>query len=88
MLTIQLKKSSLSFNIEQLTNFSIKTSYFIPHEELVGLYSSYNNWLYFEYMNINYQYQFIIDSVYKGNQFKELVTHWKNNDNFTLIEEK
>ena len=86
--TIQIKKDTLSFNIKEITNFTIKTTYFIPNEELVGLYSSYNNWLLFEYMNKKYVYQFIIDSYYKGNQFKELVVYWKNNYSLTLTEEK
>jgi len=87
-LVLQLKKNTLSFNIKELINFSIKTSYFIPNEEIVGLYSSYNNWLFFEYLNKKYKYQFEIESYYKGNQFKELINFWKKNDNFTLIDEK
>lgn len=88
VLNIQDKKEALQINIKQLKNFTIKTNIFIPNEEYVGLYSSYNNWLIFEYMNTKYIYQFIIESYFKGNQFKELVDYWKKNHSFTLIEEK
>ena len=80
---------SESFPLTVIRNLIIKTDYFIPNEEQVGLYSSYNNWLIFEYLNHRYEFQFIIDSVYKGNQFKELVEYFKiYNDNFSLINEK
>lgn len=86
--TIQTKKDTQVFRINQLTNFKIKTSYFIPNKENVGLLSSYNNWLHFEYKGENYKYQFIIDSNYQGNQFEELMKIWKKYDSFTLINEK
>ncbi len=87
-LTISTEKNTLSFNINQLKSFIIKTSYFMPNEELVGLYTSYNNLLIFEYKDTKYSYRFTIESFYRGNQFKKLVDYWKkNNNNFTLIEE-
>ncbi len=88
LLNINTRENTLSFKINQMKNFIIKTSCFIPNEELVGLYTSYNNLLIFEYINTKYRYRFTVESYYKANQFKDLVDYWKkNNDNFTLIEE-
>ena len=39
-------------------------------------------------MSNRYSYQFIIDSVYKGNKFKEVIRYWeKGIKSFKLIEE-
>jgi hypothetical protein len=80
---------SESFPLKLIQNMTIKTDYFIPNEEQVGLYSSYNNWIIFEYLNQKYEFQFVIDSIYKGDQFKELVEYFKADiENFSLTSEK
>jgi hypothetical protein len=86
-LTVQIRKSEQIFKIDKFSNFKIFQNLANVKNEPVGLISSYDNCISFEYENINYMFQFILESMYQNNQFNELKSFWMNNTEIEYIEQ-
>jgi hypothetical protein len=86
-LTVQIRKSEQIFKIDKFSNFKIFQNLANVKNEPVGLISSYDNRISFEYENINYIFQFILESMYQNNQFNELKSFWMNNTDIEFIEQ-
>lgn len=78
-ISIMLKSDCLNFKVSNLSSFKIKRSFDDVSEMAMTMISSYDNWVSFSYNEVNYTYQFAIDSGYADQQLNKLIDYWKTN---------
>ncbi len=86
-ITIEQADKTLDFKISDITGLNIKQGQSDVSKEMVVMMSSYDNWLSFVHHNLNYEYQFTIDSSYASRQLADLLAIWKQHGYLFLVEE-